>query len=107
MEILEFLSILFVIAVILNTVVRYKHEISLIKDAKPNQYAHFVRYNREFFITVIVITEFDCIFFPPGEREKEREREILFCYIDKDTVILLQLVLFLQHFFSKREGLLI
>jgi hypothetical protein len=52
--------ILFVIAVILKTIVRYKHEISLIKDAKPNQFVHFVRYNREFVMTVIVITEFDC-----------------------------------------------
>ncbi len=38
----------------------FKHEISLIKYAKPNQRVHFVRYNREFVITVIVITEFDC-----------------------------------------------
>ena len=56
----NFLMISLVIAVILKTVVRYKHEISLIKDAKPNQYVHFARYNREFVITVIVITEFDC-----------------------------------------------
>jgi hypothetical protein len=39
----------------------YKHEILLKKDAKPNQEAEFVRYNREVVITVIVITEFDCI----------------------------------------------
>ena len=43
--------------------VRYKHEILLINDAKPNQYVHLVRYNREFVITVIVITEFHCICF--------------------------------------------
>ncbi len=30
--------------------------------AKPNEKVHFVRYNREFAITVIVITEFDCNF---------------------------------------------
>ncbi len=29
--------------------------------AKPNQNIDVVRYNREFAITVIVITEFDCI----------------------------------------------
>jgi hypothetical protein len=45
----------------LNQNVRYIHEISLIKDAKPNQEVDFVRYNREFVITVIVITEFDCM----------------------------------------------
>jgi len=32
----------------------------LIKDAKPNQEVDFVRYNREFVITVIIITKFDC-----------------------------------------------
>ena len=46
-----------------NIFVRYKHETSSLKDAKPNQEVDFVRYNREFVITVIVITEFDCIFF--------------------------------------------
>jgi hypothetical protein len=30
------------------------------KYAKPNQKDKVVRYNREFVITVIVITEFDC-----------------------------------------------
>ena len=45
---------------ILNTSVHYKHEISLIKYAKPNQEADIVRYNSEFVVTVIVITEFDC-----------------------------------------------
>jgi len=48
----------------LNKSVRYIHEISLLKDAKPNQEVDFVRYNREFVITVIVITEFDCISVP-------------------------------------------
>jgi hypothetical protein len=33
----------------------------LVNYAKPNQEIDFVRYNREFVITVIVITEFDCI----------------------------------------------
>ncbi len=37
----------------------YKHDILLKKDAKPNQEVKFVRYNREFVVTVIVITEFD------------------------------------------------
>ena len=55
--------ILFVIAVNFIKVVRYKHEISLVKDAKPNQEVEVVRYNREFVVTVIVITEFDCILF--------------------------------------------
>ncbi len=32
----------------------------MIKDAKPNQKVDVVRCNREFVITVIVITEFDC-----------------------------------------------
>ncbi len=41
--------------------VRYNHEISLVNYAKPNQQIDFVRYNREFVITVIVITKFDCI----------------------------------------------
>ncbi len=44
--------------------VRYKHEILLKKYAKPNQKVEVVRYNREFVITVIVITEFDCICNP-------------------------------------------
>ncbi len=33
----------------------------MVNYAKPNQKLGFVRYNREFAITVIVITEFDCI----------------------------------------------
>jgi len=49
---------LIVIAVILKKSVRYKHEISLIKDARPNQEVDFVPYNCEFVITVIVITEY-------------------------------------------------
>ncbi len=52
--------ILFVITVILIFFVRYKHEILMVKYAEPNQKLGFVRYNREFAITVIVITEFDC-----------------------------------------------
>jgi len=32
----------------------------LIKHAKPNHEDRFVRYNREFVITVIVITKLDC-----------------------------------------------
>jgi len=39
----------------------YMHEILLIKGAKPNQKLDIVRYNREFVVTVIVITEFDCM----------------------------------------------
>ena len=45
---------------ILNIFVRYKHELLLRNDAKPNQEHDFVRYNREFVVTVIVITAFDC-----------------------------------------------
>jgi hypothetical protein len=52
---------LFVITVNWDIFVRYNHEISLVNYAKPNQEMDFVRYNREFVITVIVITEFDCI----------------------------------------------
>ena len=48
---------------IFNIFVRYKHEIMLRKDAKPNQELDFVRYNREFVITVIVITSFGWINF--------------------------------------------
>jgi len=47
--------------VIYEYIVRYKHEISLLKHAEPNQVMEVVRYNREFVIAVIVITEFDCI----------------------------------------------
>ncbi len=52
---------LFVITVILSNFVRYISEVLLVKRAKPNQIAYFVRYNRVFVVTVIVITEFDCI----------------------------------------------
>jgi hypothetical protein len=52
---------LFVVTVILILFVRCKHEILMINYAKPNQKLDFVRYNCEFAITVIVITEFDCI----------------------------------------------
>ncbi len=54
-------SILFAITVISNYFVCYNREILLIKYAKPNQTTEFARYNRVFVITVIVITEFDCI----------------------------------------------
>jgi hypothetical protein len=49
-----------VIAVKFGNFVRYIHEIFLIKQAEPNHVGYFVRYNRVFVITVIVITEFDC-----------------------------------------------
>ena len=51
---------MFVITVNFGKFVRYNHEDLLIKQAEPNQATHFVRYNRVFVITVIVITEFDC-----------------------------------------------
>ncbi len=51
---------MFVITVILTLFVRCKHEILTINYDNPNQKLGFVRYNREFAITVIVITEFDC-----------------------------------------------
>jgi hypothetical protein len=54
------IQVLFVITVNFKKVVRYKHEILLENDAKPNQEMKSVRCNREFVITVIVITEFDC-----------------------------------------------
>ena len=44
-----------------GTVVRFSHEIILINHAEPNQASYFVRSNGVFVITVIVITEFDCI----------------------------------------------
>ncbi len=52
---------MFAITVKFGKVVRYIHEIFLIKHAEPNQVCYFVRYNRVFVITVIVITELDCI----------------------------------------------
>ncbi len=54
-------KILFVITVIWVIFVRYNHEILMVNYAKPNQKLGFVRYNCEFAITVIVITEYDCI----------------------------------------------
>ncbi len=50
---------MFVIAVKFGKAVRYIHEIYLGKHAKSNKGCYFVRYNRVFVITVIVITEFD------------------------------------------------
>ncbi len=38
--------------------------------AKPNQKPDFVRYNREFAITVIVITEFDCSVIDEVEKQQ-------------------------------------
>ena len=44
----------------MNLVVRFEHEISIRKDAKPNHLdLDFVRYDPEFVITVIVINEFN------------------------------------------------
>ena len=54
---------MFVITVNFEKVVHYKHDVFQIKHAEPNQATNFVRYNRVFAITVIVITEFDCILF--------------------------------------------
>ncbi len=51
---------MFVITVNWAIFERYNHEISLVNYARPNQEIDFVRYNREFVITVIIITEFDC-----------------------------------------------
>ena len=55
------IQILFVVTVNFKYSVRYNREILLGKHAKPNQLTQFVRNNRVFVITVIVITEFDCI----------------------------------------------
>ncbi len=43
--------------------VRYRHQISLVKDAKPNQEVEVVHYNREFVVTVIVITKFVIVLY--------------------------------------------
>ena len=51
----------FVITVNFRKFVRYNHETLLIKHAKPNQAKYFVRYNRVFVVTMIVITELDII----------------------------------------------
>jgi hypothetical protein len=65
-KIVELTDNMFVITVILIIFVRYKHEILTKNYAKPNQKLAFVHYNREFAITVIVITEFDCNCFDRG-----------------------------------------
>jgi len=65
---LEKINNLFVIAMKFGKVDRYIHEILLIKHAKPNQVCYFVCYNHVFVITVIVITEFDCIFFTKSKK---------------------------------------
>jgi len=49
--------------VIYKNIVCYKHEISLLKYAEPNQVIVIVRYNREFVIAVIVITDLGCTFW--------------------------------------------
>ncbi len=49
-----------ILAVKYGKFVCYIHEIVMIKHAEPNQACYFVRYNRVFVITMIVITEFDC-----------------------------------------------
>jgi hypothetical protein len=54
---------MFVIDVKFGNIVRYIHDIFLIRHAEPDQVCYFVRYNRVFIITVIVITEFDCSSF--------------------------------------------
>ncbi len=59
-EIIVFTMNLFVITVNLILIGRINHEVLMINNAKPNQKLGFVRHNREFAITVIVITEFDC-----------------------------------------------
>ncbi len=54
---------------ILSKIVRYSREIQkkfftitvTLKQAEPNQATDYVRYNRVLVVTVIVITEFDCI----------------------------------------------
>jgi hypothetical protein len=50
---------LFVIAVHFQTLVCYNYEICLLQHTEPNQATLFVRYNRVYVITVIVVTEFD------------------------------------------------
>jgi len=54
-------QILFVVTVNFKYSVCYNRETLLGKHAKPNQPTLYVCYNRVFVITVIVITEFDCI----------------------------------------------
>jgi len=44
-----------------KNLIRYKHEICVIKYAKPNQKIIFVRYNRVCVITVIVVTAMDIL----------------------------------------------
>jgi hypothetical protein len=53
---------LFVIAVKIQFFARYKHEISLNKYGKTYQKVQVIRYNCDFVITVMVITEFDSRF---------------------------------------------
>jgi len=47
---------LFVITVTFIKCVRYNHETLLIKHAEPNQATHFVRYNRDRYITKLDCT---------------------------------------------------
>ncbi len=50
----------------LSNFVRYISEILLVKHAKPNQPAYFVRYNRVFVVNVMVFTlvvKTDCNFY--------------------------------------------
>jgi hypothetical protein len=59
---------MFVITVISYNFVRYISEILMIKHAKSNQLTYFARYNRVFIVTVIVITEFDCMYIVSGSQ---------------------------------------
>jgi len=54
-------QILFLVIVNLKYYVCYIRETLLGKHAKPNQPTQYVFYDRVFVITMIVITEFDCI----------------------------------------------
>ena len=55
------IPILFTVTVNFKYSIRYNHETLLVKHAKPNQLTQFVSNNCVFVITVIAITEFDCI----------------------------------------------
>jgi hypothetical protein len=58
------MPVFFVISVIFQKPVHYNRENLLVKDVKPNQEVEFICYDLfaiSRYITMIVITEFDCI----------------------------------------------
>ncbi len=87
---------MFVIAVKFHKVVCYKHEFLLQNYAKPNLKVKVVCYNREFVITMIVITEFDCIDISGVHFVKSNG----FVFEPKDAMIIVSSVLIMLVFYE-------